>query len=61
MDIPNLGRLKDDRDKDYDPAELCDHCRVKLAAVLIGKSNYGSRDTALFEFGDHMFEVKCLR
>jgi len=54
----NLGAYKDVRDRDYDPTQLCDHCRVKLAGVLLAcKGETGN----IFEFGGHLFRVVCLK
>ena len=62
MDNPvvNIGKRKNDRDEDYDPTQLCDHCRIKLGRVLL-KNRGGSINETLFEFGGHLFQVKCLR
>ncbi len=56
--IVNFGK-REDAD-DYDPTELCNHCRVTLSSLLLRRRG-GVAEETLFEFGDHLFQVKCLR
>ena len=59
--VVNLGKRVDDRDKDYDPTQLCNHCRLKLSGILTSRHGHSIVGEILFEFGDHLFQVKCLR
>lgn len=56
--IVNLGKREDP--DDHGPTELCNHCRLKLSILLL-RTRGGVAEETLFEFGDHLFQVKCLR
>ncbi len=57
--IVNFGKREDV--DDYDPTELCNHCRVTLSSLLLSRHGHSIADETLFEFADHLFQVKCLR
>jgi hypothetical protein len=60
-EIANLGEelTEEQEDKVMGPKVLCDRCRITVGDLLRGVTQ-GSK-AEMFEFGDRLFKVECLR
>lgn len=63
--VPNLGKEEVNQKMQYEEAcrnmePLCDHCRSKLTNQILDGCTQGG-NKRVFQFGDRLYQVECLR
>jgi hypothetical protein len=63
--VPNLGQELMVQEMRYEEARknmtpLCDHCREKLTSIILEGCTQGGKKN-VFEFGDRLYQVECIR
>jgi hypothetical protein len=63
--VPDLGNEITVQSMRYEEARknmepMCDHCRKKLTNQILDGCTQGGKK-AVFQFGDRLYQVECLR